>query len=115
MLAVGFFAGHLWRARHDVTPLPVAAVSKQPSTVSTTAPGRDRILFVVLGDHLDVSERVLMEVANADRGKPLNIVNQQRRAEDLVAANRIYRQTATSRGEERIAALSAVHQIRIPT
>ncbi len=103
MLAVAFFAGILWRSRPDRTP------AKQPSNLATSQlrnpDAQNRILLVVLSDHLDTSERVLMEVVNADPEKSLPFDVQQKRAEELVAANRIYRQTAVRRGDDRLAEL----------
>src|SRR5436309_3299526 len=60
-----------------------------------------------VADHLDQSERMLLEVANADRNRPLDMSESSKRAEDLVESNRIYRLTAAQRGETRIAALLA--------
>jgi hypothetical protein len=59
---------------------------------------------VVVSDHLDVSERMLLEVANADIRKGLGD-NATLRAEELVASNRIYRQTAARRGDARVASI----------
>jgi hypothetical protein len=104
MLAVAFFAGHLWRAERGATPAmtpnPGLAASKgQP------ADAKNRILLVVLSDHLDTSERVLMEVVNADPQQPSTLKDQQKRADDLVSANRMYRRTAVDRGDDRVADL----------
>ena len=57
----------------------------------------------MVSDHLDTSGRVLLEIANAGPGSEL--ATETRRAGDLVTANRIYRQTAQQRGDERIAQL----------
>jgi hypothetical protein len=48
---------------------------------------------------------MLLEVANADPKKSLDTSSRQKRAEELVASNRIYRQTASQRGDARIAAV----------
>ena len=103
-LALAFFAGQLWRARQHETEITntVAISTQQPAPVASAGqgPSADRLMFVVVGDHLDSSERMLVEIAN---GGAATVAPQ--RAEDLVAANRIYRQTATQRGDERIAEL----------
>ena len=102
MLAVAFVAGHFWRAnRKAVSP---DAVPAQP-VVAIEDGGSQKLLVVMVNDHLDTSGRVLLEVANASPGTQLS--SSPRRAEDLVAANRIYRQTAQQQGDERIAALLA--------
>ena len=46
-----------------------------------------------------------MEVANADAKRPMDMSEGSKRAEDLVASNRIYRLTAAQHGETRIASL----------
>ena len=66
---------------------------------------RERILLVNLGDHLDRSQMVLVEVVSADDDGTLDMSGERQRAEDLVAANRLYRQTALRSGEPQIAAL----------
>jgi hypothetical protein len=48
---------------------------------------------------------MLLELSNADARHPLDVTSESRRAGELVASNRIYRQTATRRGETRIASL----------
>jgi hypothetical protein len=100
MRAIAFFAGHLWRERSVTVPSPAAA------TAAGAAPAGapERVLLVVLSDHLATSERMLTEVANADPKAPLPL---ERRAEELVTANRIYRQAADSSGDARVAALLA--------
>jgi hypothetical protein len=68
---------------------------------------RERVLVVAVGQHLGKSEMILMELSNArpaDTGKKLiNISTAQRRAEDLVEENRLYRQTALNGGDNAIA------------
>jgi hypothetical protein len=67
---------------------------------------RERVLVVAVGEHLGKSEMILMELSNAqpDNGKKLiNISTEQRRAEDLVEENRLYRQTALNGGDNAMA------------
>jgi hypothetical protein len=64
---------------------------------------RERVLVVAVGDHLGRTEMVLMELENApaQKGrKAINISETQRRAEDLVEENRLYRQTALTEGDQ---------------
>ena len=68
---------------------------------ATSDEGAERLLVSVVSDHLDTSGRILLEVANATA----DVATKPSRVEDLVAANRIYRQTAQQRGDERIAQL----------
>jgi hypothetical protein len=63
---------------------------------------RERVLVVAVGDHLGRSEMVLMEFANAEPQKGQRLVNisaEQKRAEDLLEENRLYRQTAQRDGD----------------
>jgi len=95
LLAAAFLLGRVTR------PL------KEPGEVLDAGKIRERVLIVAVGDHLGKSEMVLMELANtqtADTGKKLiNISMEQKRAEDLVEENRLYRQTAVSGGDNAMA------------
>ena len=59
------------------------------------------MLLVAVGDHLERSQMVLVELANAgaSQERPLDISYEQRAAEDLLESNRLYRQTAASTGD----------------
>jgi hypothetical protein len=79
----------------------------QPSphiqTIATqTAPEKikERVLLVALGNHLEKSQMVLIELANApdDQGR-VDISSEQERAQNLVDAGRLYRQTAHEVGD----------------
>jgi len=77
-----------------------ASVAADPSTV------RERVLVVAVGQHLGKSEMVLVELRNAQPAsgqKLINIAAEQRRAENLVEENRMYRQTALESGDKVIA------------
>ena len=65
---------------------------------------RDRILLVVVGDHFDESERMLIELTNLNP-EAEDLSSERGRAEELLASNRLYRQTARDRGEEQVARL----------
>jgi hypothetical protein len=80
-----FLAGRFWRS-----PEPPAA-----ATVSQT---RERILLVTVGDHLERSQTVLIELLHAPAEGPV-AESDRARARELLAANRLYRQTAASAGE----------------
>ena len=96
LVAAAFMAGRMTR-----TPAPVATAVVQPSDSV-----RERILLVDLDEHLDRSQMVLVELAGADdsAGK-VDISLEQTRAQQLVAANRLYRQTALSTGDAAMASL----------
>ncbi len=63
---------------------------------------RQRILLVDLGDHLDRSQMMLVEIVSADDENAVDISDERARAEQLVTANRLYRQTALATGDRGI-------------
>jgi len=75
--------------------------------IASTEQVRERILIVAVGEHLGHSERMLVELSNAapsdPRQKEVNISAEQRRAEDLLQENRLYRQTALQEGDTGLA------------
>ncbi|HTF23241.1 MAG TPA: hypothetical protein VK937_04905 [Candidatus Limnocylindria bacterium] len=70
---------------------------------------RERVLVVAVGEHLGHSERMLVELSNAEPSDPaqkqVNISAEQRRAEDLLQENRLYRQTALQEGDAGLASV----------
>jgi len=97
-LVVGaFFAGRFWPRRTETgREVPLQPVSAQ---------SRDRILLVAVGDHLERSQMVLMELVNTRPQRLVDISAERERAEDLVASNRLYRLTAERAGEAGVASL----------
>ena len=106
VLAVAFFAGEWWHA-HNVATHPSVMASASPAgpAEATQAAAQNRILFVVVTDHLDSSERMLLQVVNSDSKGGLDLTSERGRAEELVASNRIYRQTAEQHGDDRLASV----------
>lgn len=90
-LVAAFWLGRQW-------PLPAARPTEGGAT-----PVRERILLVAVGDHLERSRMVLVELVNADGKGEVDISAERRAAQDLVDANRLYRQTAASAGEAGVA------------
>jgi hypothetical protein len=94
LLILAFVAGRWTRP-----PLPVG-------DQADAAKVRERVLVVAVGEHLGRTEMVLMELENAPAKKgqkAINISETQRRAEDLVEENRLYRQTALKEGDQAMA------------
>lgn len=113
VLALAFLAGLLVNRRDRQTPQQIAtshtttaspATANQPAAASTQQQ-RDRILLVVVGDHFDQSERMLVELTNRTPDGEVDISTERERAEELLASNRLYRRTAADRGEEQVATL----------
>jgi hypothetical protein len=81
----------------------------RPETVAkgarTDDQGSERVLRAAVGDYLERSQMVLVELVNADPKRKMDITDEKERADDLVTETRLYRQTATRTGDTRIAAL----------
>ena len=97
LIGAAFMAGRLTR-----TPAPGtnSTLAQSPEKV------RERILLVDLGEHLDRTQMVLVELVSADDSSgSVDISSEQSRAEQLVSANRLYRQTAASTGDAAMASV----------
>lgn len=93
LIGGAFMAGRLTRTTGSGTPQSAAQV-------------RERILLVDLGDHLDRSQMVLVELVSAGGTTgDVDISTERARAEQLVGVNRLYRQTALSTGDTNMAAV----------
>jgi hypothetical protein len=94
LLALAFFAGR------------ITGPTKSGDPALDASKVRERVLIVAVGEHLGRSEMILMELSNAqpaESGKKLiNISTEQKRAEDLVEENRLYRQTALNGGDNAV-------------
>jgi hypothetical protein len=88
------------------TTIPNRQQPQQQTVKKEDAP-RDRILLLVVGEHMDQSERMLVELTNItpsdDDG--FDIKTERAKAEELLASNRLYRRTALDRGEGNVATL----------
>jgi hypothetical protein len=109
---VAFLAGVLWKSssRQAVEPTRVATTTSNPANPLVDSKTRKlgdstRILFVVVGEHFDQSERILVELTNLTPDGNTDISAERERAEELISANRLYRRTALDRGEEDVATL----------
>lgn len=97
LLILAFLAGRIgWP-----TPAPIT----QPVAGLASPQVRERILLVAVGDHLERSQMVLVELVNTRPDGLVNIAAEQHRAEELVAANRLYRQTAATAGDAAVASV----------
>ena len=90
LLLVAFVAGRFSR---DERPTAPASADARPDVA-------ERVLVVAVVDHLDRSQMVLMEVLNADVESAGDMAAEQTLARELVAANRLYRQTAAQTGDD---------------
>jgi hypothetical protein len=72
----------------------IRSVNPIPSSV------RERILLVTVGDHLEKSQRLLVELVNAETASDVDISQSRPLARALAADNRVYRRSASTSGEE---------------
>jgi hypothetical protein len=90
LLVTAFVAGRFY-------PRP-----QPPAQVAADAQTGERVLLVAVGDYLERSQMVLIELTNANPKGSLDISAEQERAGGLVTETRLYRQTAARTGDARI-------------
>ena len=100
---------HRWTAVAAVAVLIAVAViagrytnrppAESPAEATNNAQLPQKVLVVALGDYLDRSEMLLVEVAHAKGPGELDLNEQRQYAGELVATNRLYRQTAQRVGD----------------
>jgi hypothetical protein len=76
-----------------------------PPPAADARAGRERILLVAVGEHLERSQMLLVELANAPSERMVDIGTEQQWAQELVGANRLYRQAAARAGEPGLASV----------
>jgi hypothetical protein len=74
-------------------------MGRQFPTESPAPVVRERVLLVAVGQHLERSRMVLVELTNAHGNGPARIKNEQQWAESLMAESRLYRQAAARSGD----------------
>jgi hypothetical protein len=92
LLAVAFVAGRQWERKQA----PSVAVAADPMA-------RQRVVVVVLGDHLDRSERLLVELNHAG-SNDVSAIPLRGEARELLANNRLVRQSALRTGDLKVEA-----------
>jgi hypothetical protein len=93
LVACGFYAGRMW------TPKQAVAINHdQPKPVQQKQP----IVVVVLDDHLDRSERFLVELKHADMDSTAMASPMRDEAKSLLAANRVCRKNAAQSDDKEL-------------
>jgi hypothetical protein len=87
LIAAGFLAGRQWQRKQT----PTVAVAADPQA-------RQRVVVVVLGDHLDRSERLLVALNHAGSHDAWENGPLQSEARELLATNRLVRQSMSTTG-----------------
>lgn len=91
---VAMVVGAYWLGRHNAIPsAPQSAHAPATPSLGTEAI-RERVVLAALGEHLDRTERTLVELVNSQPGGLVDISAEQTWARDLLEANRLYRQAA---------------------
>ncbi len=90
LIAVGFLAGRFW---------------PRPGEAAFTAEARERILVRTMAVHLERSERLFTEVANTETDGAIDLSAERQWAQDLLAANRLYRQITQRGGRPMLSSL----------
>ena len=93
VIALAFIGGRLWPR---VAPPPAPAGAPAAADARTT---RERVLLSALGDHFEQTENLLVEIKNTPDAKRVDLGFEQQTARDLVAAGRLYRETAVQNGD----------------
>jgi hypothetical protein len=94
LLAAAFLGGREWE-RHTA--------DKDNIAVNADPVAARRTVLVVLTDHLDRTERLLVTLEHADSSDPAENAQLQSEARELLASNRLYRMTASGAGDPMLA------------
>ncbi len=104
LVVMAFFTGRFVHQRDQQTAAQ-APIAQAGLASTQDALVRERVLLIAVGDHLERSQMVLVELAHAETRSSLDISAERQLADDLVASNRLYRQTAEQMGQSNVAGL----------
>jgi len=93
LLAAAFVGGRYWEH---------LTASQQPEIAGNGQP-QQRVVLVVLTDHLDRTERLLVQLNHADAEDKAESAQLQTEARELLASNRLYRVSASKEGDPAVA------------
>lgn len=95
LVLAAFVAGRFWRGAPDARPVNIAQAAPE-------AGAEQRVRLVALADHLEQSERVLLDLKH---DTDPDVTRTQQWAEGLIDANRLHREAAVQAGDDAIAAV----------
>ena len=95
LIAAAFATGRYWPREEPVVPAIGQFADVRPDA-------DQRARTAAIADHLERSERVLLDLSNLE-GSPVDVSSQQTWAADLIDANRLYRDAAAQAGDAAIA------------
>jgi hypothetical protein len=94
LLVIAFLAGRFWpRTGPQIAQQPPSQVNPQ------------RVVLVAVGDHLERSQMLLVEIMNADTKGPINFSSEQAEARELLDSNHLYRVSSQQAGDPQVARL----------
>jgi hypothetical protein len=105
LVVMAFLTGRFLNVREEQRAVQQAAGTGAPQVISNDATVRERVLLIAVGDHLERSQMVLVELAHAETRDELDISAERQLADDLLASNRLYRQTAQQMGQTNVAGI----------
>ncbi len=83
LIAAAFVAGRFW---------PRGGPSNSQNNATAVNP--QRVVLVAVGDHLERSQMLLVEIMNTDAADSVDLSSEQKQARDLLDANHLYRMSA---------------------
>jgi hypothetical protein len=92
VLAVAFLGGRYWER-----------LTTKKTNVASTPQATQRVVLVVMTDHLDRTERLLVALEHAGSKDTIDNAELQSEARELLASNRLYRVTASNAGDPELA------------
>lgn len=92
LLVMVFLGGRYWER-----------LTGKKTTIATNAQATKRVVVVVLTDHLDRTERLLVQLNHADLRDKTESAQLQSEAQELLASNRLYRNAASNEGDPEMA------------
>jgi hypothetical protein len=90
LVGAAFFAGRVSQ-QHAGVPATTAGTAAEKDL-------RERVLLADLSEHLDRSQMMLVDLVSAGNASDVDLPTERTRAEQLLSANRLYRQTAVDTG-----------------
>ena len=92
VLAAVFVGGRYWER-----------ITSKNNEVANNPQATQRVVLVVLTDHLDRTERLLVQLEHADTNDNADNAQLQMEAQELLASNRLYRVSASKAGDPQLA------------
>jgi hypothetical protein len=93
LLVAVFLGGRYWER----------FTTKKTANVTSNPQATQRVVLVVMGDHLDRTERLLVGLEHADSPDSAESAQLQSEARELLASNRLYRVSASNAGDPALA------------